>query len=262
MSSPKLAHSFATARTTQEKVAVLQKTDLFANLSEAVLMDIASRAITRHVKAGEVLCSEHDKASTMYVVVHGTLRSMRQNARGREQVLATEKAGAVLAAVPIFSGGKFYVTTIADTDCQVLCIDAQDVLNLCQQHPELLWSFLKLFANKVRHYAELIETLALRNVNQRVAQHLYTICQEQGLGHQETCTVEIKITQAEMASRIGSTREVVCRALGHLESEQLIQMEGTRAVKILSVPKLAKFAGVYHELEEPRIVSEISAEIA
>jgi CRP-like cAMP-binding protein len=198
----------------------------------------------------------------MYVVIQGTLRSMRQNAKGREQVLSTEQPGAVLAAVPIFSEGKFYATTVADTGCQVLSIDAQDILRLCQQHPELLWSFLKLFANKVRHYAELIETLALRNVNQRVAQHIYTLCQEQGLGHEETCTAEIRMTQSEMASRIGSTREVVCRALAHLESEQLIRMQGTRAVKIISVPQLAKFAGVHQELEEPRVVSEISTEIA
>ena len=46
------------------------------------------------------------------------------------------------------------------------------------------------------------------------------------------------------------------------DQEQLIQMQGTRAVKILSVPKLAKFAGVHHELEEPRVISEISSEIA
>ena len=198
----------------------------------------------------------------MYVVAYGTLRSMRQNAKGREQVLSTERGGAILAAVPIFSGGKFFSTGIADTDCQVLCIDAQDILSLCQEHPELLWSFLKLFANKARKYAELIETLALRNVNQRVAQYLYTTCQEQGFGEEETCTVQIKMTQSEMASRIGSTREVVCRALAYLESEQLIQMQGTRVVKVINVPKLAKFAGVHHELEEPRAFSEMSAEIA
>jgi CRP/FNR family cyclic AMP-dependent transcriptional regulator len=208
------------------------------------------------------LFSEHDKAKAVYIVVDGALRSVRQNRKGREQVLSTEGPGCILAAVPIFSGGNFHSTTIADTTCQVLCIEAQDVLNLCHQYSELLWAVTRLFANKVRHYAELIETLALRNVNQRVAQHIYVTCQEQGVGHEDTCTIEIKMTQAEMASRIGSTREVVCRALAHLESTGLIEMASTRAVKVLSVRALAKFAGVHHDIEEARVVSELSAQIA
>jgi CRP/FNR family cyclic AMP-dependent transcriptional regulator len=242
---------------------VLKKTELFANLSDQIVADVASRTITRQLLPEEILYSEHDKAKALYIVVDGALRSIRQNRKGREQVLSTDGPGSILGAVPIFSDGNFYSTTIADTACQVLCIDAQDVLNLCRQHNDLLWAVTLLFAHKVRHYAELIETLALRNVNQRVAQHIYVTCQEQGVsGDVDSCTIEIKMTQAEMASRIGSTREVVCRALSHLEGTGLIQMESTRIVRVLSVRGLAKFAGVHHEIDEPRVVSELSAHIA
>lgn len=257
--SPLLATS---ARTNEEKAAALRKTELFANVSDAVLGEVASRTITRQLRPGEVLFSEHDKAKALYIVVDGTLRSIRQNQKGREQVLSSEGPGAILGAVPIFSEGNFHSTTIADVTCQVLCIEAEDVLNLCQQHNDLLWVVTRLFAHKVRQYAELIETLALRNVNQRVAQHIYVTCHEQGVGQEDTCTVEINMTQAEMASRIGSTREVVCRALAHLESSGLIKMESTRSVTVLSVSALAKFAGVQHDIEELRVVSELSAHMA
>ncbi len=42
---------------------------------------------------------------------------------------------------------------------------------------EVFWSVARVFAHRVRHYAELFEALALRNVEQRVAQHLLSTCQ-------------------------------------------------------------------------------------
>jgi CRP-like cAMP-binding protein len=176
--------------------------------------------------------------------------------------LSVEGPGAVLAAAPLFNGKKYYSTAIANTDSYVLFIETQDVHNLCREHADLLWSLAVVFAHRVRHYAELIETLALRNVDQRVAQYLLSLCGRQGNIEGDACTVEITITQAEMASRIGSTREVVCRSLAHLEGDGLIQSRGPRVVHILSVKALGNFAGVHHDLEEARVVSELSAEIA
>jgi CRP/FNR family transcriptional regulator len=242
--------------------AALRKTELLATVSEDIVSELARRSIVRELKPGEILFSEDAEASGLYIVVEGELRSIRSNAKGREQVLSTEHPGAVLAAVPVFTGGRFYVTAIADTRSTVLCIDSQEILKLCNEHTELLWALARVFARRLRHYAELIEILALRNVDQRVAQYVFNMCQELGATESGSCTVQIKMTQSEMASRIGSTREVVCRALAHLEARGLIQMQGTRVLNIPSVAALGRFAGGEQDLEEPRIVAEISAQIA
>lgn len=245
-----------------DKVAALRKTELFAKVSDPLLSEAASRAIVRRLKAGEVLYSEHEDVSGLFIVAEGELRSIRQNAKGREQVLSIEKPGAILSVAPVFNGQKYYSTAIANTDSYVLRIETHDLHHLCREHPELLWSLTVVFAHRVRHYAELIETLALRNVDQRVAQYLLSLCGKQGKMDGDSCKVDITITQAEMASRIGSTREVVCRSLAHLEEDGLIQSHGPRLMEISSLRALSHFAGVHHELEEPRVISELSAEIA
>ncbi|HZS55221.1 MAG TPA: Crp/Fnr family transcriptional regulator, partial [Bryobacteraceae bacterium] len=231
------------AHRTVDKIVALQGADLFGCLPNTVLMKVAGRATIRTLTVGEVLFSEHDSATALYVVVEGELRSVRRNEDGREQVLSTERAGAVLAAVPMFSGGKFYSTTIADRRSEVLCIQARDVRELCREFPELLWNLVRVFGEKLRHYAELIETLALRNVDQRLAQHLLSLCQERGMRHGDVCVVEITMTQAEMASRLGSTREVVCRAIAHLQRCGLIQTMGSRRLTVPSMRSLGRFAG-------------------
>ena|SRR5581483_12396494 len=248
--------------TINEKVEALRKTDLFGTLPEDLLRRIASLAAARYLAHNEVLYSEHDEASALFVVARGELRSIRQNLDGREQVLSTERRGAILAAVPVFNGGKFYSTMIADTRADVLSIEKHQVHQLCREHTDLLWNLARVLAHKVRHYAELIEALALRNVEQRVALHILTVARERGVPFGEGCIVELTLTRTQMASRLGSAREVVSRSLTHLQKSGLIQMDGRRLVKIANMRALSAFAGTESAMPPTKLASDLSSDIA
>ena len=244
-----------------DKSAALRATDLFGSLPSPVLDTIVGYATTRNLNRGEVLYSEHEEASALYVVARGELRSIRQSTGGREQVLSTEHPGAILAAVAIFNGGKFYSTLIADTPATVLAIEKRDVHELCRRHTELLWNLARVLAHKIRHSAELIETLALRNVDQRVAQHLLTVCQQRGIQDRDTCVVELTMSRTEIASRLGSAREVVSRAFTQLEKAGLIQMQGRRLVTIPDMQALRAFVSDDAPPKKVKLVSELSSDI-
>jgi CRP/FNR family transcriptional regulator len=228
---------------TSNKFAAIRKTDLFGNLPDSLLQAIAARAVGRHLERGAILYSQHETVSALYVVCSGELRLVRQNTEGREQVLSTERAGAVLADVPVFDGGKSYTTAIADTHSEILSIETQDIRDLCRKHPEILWNLVSVLAQRVRNSAEVIETLALRNVDQRVAQYLLVVCQERGVRAGGSSVVELTMSRTEIASRLGSTREVVSRAFTHLENAGLIQLQGRRLLTISDTRKLGAFAG-------------------
>ncbi len=243
-----------------DKIAILRKTGLFGTLSNELLTKIAALVLTRQLERNQVLCSEYDEASAVYVVATGELRSIRQSAEGREQVLSTERTGAVLAAVPVFNGGKFYSTLIADRPSTVLAIEKHDMHRLCREHTELLWNLARVLAHKVRHYAELIETLALRNVEQRVAEHIFTVARERGVPFGEGCLVELTLTRIEIANRIGSVREVVSRAFTHLQKTGLIELKGRRLVTIPNMGALHTAAGVRRQ-GDGKLASDLSSDM-
>lgn len=245
-----------------DKVEVLRRTDLFRALNEDLLKKIATHGVARQLERGQILFSEHEEASAVYVVASGELRSIRQSAEGREQVLSTERAGAILALAPVFNSGKFYSTVIADSDAQVLCIDRDEMRELCQEHMELFWHAARVLAHKVRHLASLVESLALRNVEQRVAQFIVTIAHERGLPAGDGSIVELKLTRSQMAARLGSAREVVSRAMTHLDESGLIQMQGRRLVTIPNMRALSAFAGVEREADKTEIASEVASDVA
>lgn len=245
-----------------DKMQALRQTDLFCSLSDDLLKEIAACTVTRHLDRGQVLFSEHEEASGLYVLADGELRSIRQNAPGREQVLSTERAGAVLSLVPLFNGGRHYSTAIAEMAAQVLYITRNDMRELCREHTELFWNVARVLAHKVHHLTEVVETLALSSVNQRVAQYLIDIACERGLVQGNSCLVELKLARSQMASRLGTAREVVSRALTHLHECGLIQLQGRRLVTIPDMGAFRDFAGFERAREEPNAPPEIAFDIA
>lgn len=245
-----------------DKVAVLRKSEIFRDLPEDLLQKTAALAIPRQLIRGQILFSEHEEASSVYVVVRGEFRAIRQSVDGREQVLSTERASATLAAVAVFNDGTFYSTMIADTSAEVICISKRDLFQLCREHPEMLWKIARLLADMVRHHAALIEMLAFRNVEERLAQYLLTIARQRAVPVGDGCAFEMTLTRTEIAGRLGSVREVVSRAFTHLQKSGLICLDGQRLVTIPDMRALQQFAGTEHASVNGILESEISSEFA
>lgn len=246
---------------TTSKLDALRRTELFRNLSGDLLEKIAALAATRRVSRGQVLVSEHEEASGIYIIVQGEFRSVRQTYDGREQVLSTERVGAVIGVVPVFNGGNFYRTLISDTASEVIFLKTGDVHDLCRNHAEILWNLARALAHRVRHLAELVETLALRDVEQRLAQYLLTVGRERGVIAGNECVFELTLTRAQMASRIGSVREVVSRAFSHLAKRELIRTQERRLITIPDMKGLGRFAGAETENGREHLASAVPSDM-
>jgi CRP-like cAMP-binding protein len=228
------------------KAEALRRTELFSSLPEDVLHKVAALATVRRLSRNEMLYSEHEEATGLFIVAEGELRSIREGFDGREQVLSTERTGATLSEVSVFGGGQYFSTVLAETPSVVLCIHNHDIRKICDEHPELLWKVAKVLSARVRLYAELIESLALRNVDQRLALFLIGLLDDPAVDARNTVEFELPLTRSEIATRIGSVREVVSRCLSHLHEIKLIDLRGKRLVIIPDVQALREFAGAIH----------------
>ncbi len=225
-----------------DKVAALRGTALFKELDTETLNVLAARAIERRFQKDELLFVAGEEARGLYVVVEGAVRAFRENPDGREQVIHVERAGATVAEVPVFDDGTFPSTVAAETDSILLFIDKRDVRNLCLEHPQIGLAALKVLAGRLRRCAELVETLSLREVGQRLARLLLAEARARGSRTKAGFDVTLTMTNQQVAARVGSVREVVSRALTRLQHDGLIVLKGRR----LSIPDetaLAAYAG-------------------
>ncbi|HKQ07506.1 MAG TPA: Crp/Fnr family transcriptional regulator [Blastocatellia bacterium] len=101
---------------------------------------------------------------------------------------------------------------------------------------------LKLLATRLRRCAELVESLSLHEVDERLARLLLDEARAHGRRTGKEVVFELVLTNQQIAARIGTVREVVSRALSRLQQNELIVVNG-RVVTIPAEEALQAFAG-------------------
>jgi CRP-like cAMP-binding protein len=233
--------SFSEIGVETKRIIALQRTALFGCLTEKELADVAQRAVEIHFKKGEMLFLSGEEAKGLFVVVSGRIRVFEQNPEGREQVMHVDTAGSVLADVPVFDDGPYPASAVSELDAEVLFIDKSHMHQCCLRYPSLALTALRLMASRVRRHAQLVKALSFHDVGHRLASFLITEGQHAGSPAEGRIAFQLLLSNQEIASRIGSVRDVVSRAFARLKHDGLIARKG-RALIIPDLRALRLYA--------------------
>jgi CRP-like cAMP-binding protein len=215
-----------------DKVAALRRTALFGSLTDSEIRVVAERAVEHKVGRGEILFLAGDPPRGLYVVVEGAVRAYRVASDGREQVIHVERAGATVGEVPFFDEGSYPSTVAGEEQSILLFIARGEVFKLLTDHPNIAIAALKVLASRLRNCASLVETLSLHDVDRRLARLLLSEARARGHRMASGIEMEFSLTHQQVASRIGSVREVVSRAFSRLQQGGLVRVDG----KKISIP--------------------------
>src|SRR5208283_3962795 len=208
----------------------LAQVGLFAGLSETELAFLAQRAVARKFSAGEIVFSEDDPCTGMYVVESGHMRIFKTSPGGREQVLSIEGPGGSVAELPVFDGGNYPASVSAVENSTLLFIAKQDFHALCLAHPEVALKVLRVIGARLRKLVGIIEELSFTTVRHRLAAFLVRLARREGTRVDGGVAITLPASNQELAAQIGTVRELVSRNLSRFQSEKLIQMDGRRVV--------------------------------
>jgi CRP-like cAMP-binding protein len=215
---------------------MLRRVSYFASLPAAELTRLTARCSTRSLRAGEVLFEEGQPCRGLFIVAAGVIEIRQVSLRGREQVFHTEGPGATLGEAPLFDGGGYIASAVARAPAQVLFLARAELVRLCQRRPAVALAIVTALARRVRHFANLVSDLTFRPIPERLARHLVT----SGPAKAGT-SIELTLTHAELAARLGTVRELVARAFAELEKARVIARRRSRVV-ILDPARLAALA--------------------
>jgi CRP-like cAMP-binding protein len=217
-----------------ERIAGLRGTALFGCLTDGELAEIAQQALELHFKKGELLFLAREEAKGIFVVVSGQVRLFQHNADGRELVILLAAAGSVIGDAPVFDGGPYPASAVSEQDAKVLFIAKRDMQQFCLKYPTLALKALQLMALRVRSHAELVEALSFHDVSHRLASFLVVEAQHTACPGEGQIAFRLLLSNHEIASRIGSVRDVVARAFARLKHDGLIKTQG----RLLIIPNV------------------------
>jgi CRP/FNR family cyclic AMP-dependent transcriptional regulator len=215
----------------------LSKVPIFSGLTEPELTFLAQRAVPRRYLSGECIFSEGEPCSGLYVVESGHVRIFKSSAGGREQVLTIDGPGASIAELPVFDGGNYPASVAAVDDATLLFISKQDFQALCLTHPQVALKVLRVVGARLRRLVGIIEELSFTTVRHRLVSLLLRLAKKEGKREADGITIALPASNQELASQIGTVRELVSRNLSRLQSEGLIQISG-RSVTVSNLKSL------------------------
>jgi CRP/FNR family cyclic AMP-dependent transcriptional regulator len=208
----------------------LAKVPIFSGLTENELGFLAQRAIPRHYSAGETVFGEGEPCSGLYVVESGQVRIFKSSASGREQVLSIDGPGSSIAELPVFDGGNYPASVAAVCDATLLFVSKQDFQALCLAHPQVALKVLKVVGARLRRLVGIIEELSFTTVRHRLAAFLLRLVQKEGKRTDEGVVITMPVSNQELASQIGTVRELVSRNLSRLQAEGMIRIDGRSVI--------------------------------
>lgn len=209
---------------------------LFAALSESEIQALAQRSVERRFAADEVLFWEGEACAGIFLLTQGSVKIFKTSAAGREMMLSLETAPGSVAELPLFDGGPYPASVRAVGPVEALFINKSDFQQVCRQFPDVALKLLAVVGRRLRHLVGVVESMTFGSVTQRLAKLLLDLSLQAG-----TDEFDMALTHQELASRLGTVREVVSRNLARFRAEGLVQVQG-RLLRIVDREGLAREA--------------------
>jgi CRP-like cAMP-binding protein len=213
---------------------LLAGVDVFAELTPDELAGVAAATSRRQLRRNDVLFTEGEDASELYVVVTGRIAIANKSVDGRESVLALMENGDVLGEMSFFDGLGRSAEARALEPSEVVVIPFDPVRRVYEARPTLLWNAVALLAARIRSVDAALADSVFLDVTGRTAKRLLELAGEED-------EFVLPVTQEELAGMVGASRERVNKAiaqfvkLGWLEqSDRRYRITNRREMSIRS----------------------------
>ena len=212
------------------EIAVLRRGRWFASLPDELQARIAQRGVLRSFHAGQVLLREGDPARGMFGLVQGRTRHVCAVGDEREVLMHVGGPGLWTGEYALLSGARAVGSVIADVPTQALFLSAKEWQRIVDEEPRWMRHFAALvaerFATAYRAYAD-AQGLSR---DEWVLARLKLVAQvERAHGAPLPC---IRLSQAQLASMVGVSRQTLNAVLMRLQTGGLLRV-GFRSIELI-----------------------------
>jgi CRP-like cAMP-binding protein len=219
-----------------EKQQFLRSIPIFAQLSEDQRALLAVNMALQTFERGETIFHQGSIGSTLYIVVSGKVRIYTISETGQELAVTIFRAGDFFGELALLDHQPRSASAETMTRTSVLMLQKMAFLNTITVCPPIAVALLEALAARLRQSNTYVEHLASLSAPQRVVRQLVGLARH-GDAESIDPQINLRLTQDELASLSGTTRETVNRVLSHLRDQGILLVERSR-VRVLSLARL------------------------
>jgi CRP/FNR family cyclic AMP-dependent transcriptional regulator len=194
-------------------------------LNAEELRAISAHAQTRAFPRNAVVLNEGDRTDSLYIILDGRVKAYVADADGKEAVLSTQGPGEYFGEMVLDEGPRS-ASIMTLEPSRFLVVPKADFKDFLICNPAFATRVIEKLIHRVRTLTENVKSLALMDVYGRIARLLLELSESRD----GKLVITEHLTQKDIASRVGASREMVSLILKDLTSGGYIRNEGKSIV--------------------------------
>lgn len=219
---------------------LLRQISLFAELPEVGLEALASHLGKRTFAKGMIIFHKDSPGQILYLIESGNVRIFVISGIGQEMTLSIHGPGECFGEISLLDGKPRPVGAVALEQTVTYTLHRDDFLGCQRDYPILTQRILELLAERMRHLTIYVECLAFLDVPGRLAVALLELAERRGVKWSaNVAEIDLHLTQTELATCVGATREMVNKALSVFRDQGVIKIRG-QTITITGINELRR----------------------
>jgi CRP/FNR family cyclic AMP-dependent transcriptional regulator len=202
-----------------------------AAIRESLLRTVAEQGRITTFRKGTLIIREGERGETMFVILSGRVKVFSSSREGKEVILDVHGPGETIGEMALDEGLRSAsVVTLETTTCSVISRDM--MRRFVTDNPDFALQLIAKLIQRTRMAVENVKRLALLDVHGRLTALLSGLTP----GHAGVGVLTERMTQQELADRVGASRDMVSRILHDLAKEGYIAIRSRRIEVLKELP--------------------------
>lgn len=209
-----------------ELLPFLHSLPLFRGLSAQDMRVLVSEAHHRIFQIEQLIFYQDEPGATCHIIIQGRVRVFVIGEDGRELSMRILGPGEIVGEMALFENLPRSANVVSLDETHTLEFDQEALLRCLRRCPALALSLLQAMSARLRHTTEEAEGLASLPVPDRLLRRLQQLAHGSGVRVQDGIRIALPMTQQELATLVGTSRESINRALVKLRQQGYVRLEG------------------------------------
>ena len=218
---------------------LVERIPFFSNLTRIQQDAIAAKCVLKIFDDRDVILKKDGSAEGLFIIIDGKVKISYSDATD-ETIFAVLGAGDFFGELSTIDGIPTSAEVVAIAETHIFHLSVVDFDALLLEMPEIAVSLLKFMARRLRRATEWIRMLSSQDVFGRLAAQLVMLVNDHGEVTPDGVIIKLRLTQNNLASLVGASRESVNKAVGFFKSKNYISIDSFYRITVFDLDALKK----------------------
>lgn len=211
---------------------MLKEIDIFSSMPDNVILWLNGHVAWKELRKGEYLFHEGEVADHVFVIVRGRVKIVKEFPNGKNAIIGMFSVGAAVAEVAAVDGLPYPASAITLENSTIGVVPSDIFLETLRREPDVAIKLISGLGSKLRKLTDNLGSISTQKVEKRLARFLTKLSRDIGVKNDEGLLLTLPMTRRDLAEIIGTSFEVVERALKKMRENSVISVEGKKILII------------------------------